>query len=432
MSVTRHWMGRPAWLMRMGARHDAAVTGVQSHVVPAAPVDPVAPNVPRDPIQRTQPTILILSVSAGAGHVRAAQALCAGAAGMAVQTVHLDVMDYVPRWFRRMYTDVYVGMVGKFPHVWGWLYRHMQQAQPSDRVEALRRAFERRQARALLAKIAAMRPAAIICTHFLPAELLAHLPPAQRVTCPVWIQITDFDVHRIWIQPGVAGYLVASEEVAFRLHAAGVEVAAVHVTGLPTMPEFAAHLARRECSRAINLDPARPTVLLMGGGAGVGDLACIAQRLIAIDPMLQLIALTGRNQALRAELALMAASTPGRFVVHGQTAQVERFMACADLIVTKSGGLTSAECLVAGLPMIINAPIPGQEERNADYLVEQGAALKAIDPVTVEYRVRLLLADRARLARMAANAHALGRPDAAAVIMRIVLAQFVRQVGVPH
>ena len=374
------------------------------------------------PSARTRPRILILSVSAGAGHVRAAQALCGAADELSLDTLHLDVMDYVPRWFRRMYTDVYVRMVGKFPQVWGWLYRHMHRARPSDRFESFRRGFERMQTRALVKKIAALSPDAIICTHFLPAELLTHLPAPHRLQCPLWVQITDFDAHRIWVQPGVTGYLVGIEEVAFRLRAAGIEPTAIHVTGLPIMKEFALPLDRRQSAMTMGLDPARQTVLLMGGGAGIGDLLCLAQRLLSISPALQLIALTGRNLRLKQELADLAALSAGRFVVHGQTDHVERFMACADLIVTKSGGLTSAECLAAGLPMVVNMPIPGQEERNADYLVEQGAALKATDPVTVDYRVRVLLGAPDRLARMSKCARASARPDAAASALQVVAA----------
>jgi processive 1,2-diacylglycerol beta-glucosyltransferase len=143
----------------------------------------------------------------------------------------------------------------------------------------------------------------------------------------------------------------------------------------------------------------------------------------SIDPALQVIALTGKNTALLQRLQPLAQRYPGRLLTQGATPDVERFMACADLVVTKSGGLTSAECLAMGLPMVITAPIPGQEERNADYLVELGAALKAADALGVEFRVRRLLAQPLLRQAMAARARAAGRPDAAAAVMRCVLAQ---------
>ena len=101
-------------------------------------------------------------------------------------------------------------------------------------------------------------------------------------------------------------------------------------------------------------------------------------------------------------------------------------MACSDLVITKPGGLTTSECLAMGVPMVVNAPIPGQEERNADYLLEQGAALKAVDLVSLEYRVRLLLAEPARLDQMRARASALGQPAAARRVLETVLGQLAR------
>ena len=96
-------------------------------------------------------------------------------------------------------------------------------------------------------------------------------------------------------------------------------------------------------------------------------------------------------------------------------------MACSDLAITKPGGLTVSECLAMGLPMILYQPIPGQEERNADYLLEQGVALKAFDGVTLEYRVRHLLEHPEQLQAMRAKALALGRPAAALEVLAQVL-----------
>ena len=399
------------------SRIDATRQPVAASVPPAATFGPqtsgLAPYCPK---------ILVLSVSAGAGHVRAAQALCATDATLAVRTLHLDVMDFVPPRFRRMYTDFYIHMVGSYPQAWGCLYRMMNRADPSSRLQRIRRWLERRQARALMREIRTLQPDAIICTHFMPAELLAYGRTDNLLLCPVWVQVTDFDLHRIWIQPGLAGYFVGSDEVAFRLKAAGVSAGAVHVTGLPIMPVFAAPPPRVASAMQIGIDPTRKTVLLMGGGFGLGDFAAIAARLLAIDPHLQLIALAGRNSVLLETLAPLTARHGARFIARGYINDVERYMACADLVVTKAGGLTSAECLAMGLPMLINAPIPGQEERNADFLVEQGVALKAIDDITVEYRVRHLLEHPERLAEMALRARQLARPDAASTAMQAVLA----------
>ncbi len=158
----------------------------------------------------------------------------------------------------------------------------------------------------------------------------------------------------------------------------------------------------------------------MGGGAGLGGLDDVAARLAVIDRDIQLIALAGRNADMLERLQALAAHHPGRVIAQGFTHRVERLMAASDLVITKPGGLTTSECLALGLPMIVHAPIPGQEERNCDYLLEQGAALKAIDASALEWRVRELTAAPGRLAAMAARARALGHPHAAREVVGIV------------
>jgi processive 1,2-diacylglycerol beta-glucosyltransferase len=373
--------------------------------------------------------ILLLSVSAGAGHVRAADALEATVAalaadGGAVEARHLDVMDYVPSSFRRIYADFYLSLITRYPRLWGMLYRITGDAHPDAVTQRMRRTIERVNTRRLRAAITEFAPDAIICTHFLPAEMLARQIRKGRVTVPVYLQVTDFDLHRMWVIPGMSGYFAASPEIAHRMLAVGLPAARVHTTGIPVMPAFAQPLQREALARSYGMDPARPAYLVMGGGAGVGALDELADTLLSAGGDFQLVVLAGRNVEMLARLQRLARDKyAGRLFPQGYTQHVEQLMACCDLAITKPGGLTTSECMAMGLPMIVNAPIPGQEERNADYLLEQGAAWKAIDGVALAWRVNALQADPAHLAGMAARARAIGRPHAARDVLDIVLAQ---------
>src|SRR5450830_859821 len=119
--------------------------------------------------------ILILSVSAGAGHMRAAEAIRSFAATheSEIQATHLDVMEYVSTSFRKLYTDFYIKLVSNHPALWGYLYQKTDEASQSAFSQKIRRAVERLNCRTLLAEIKRLQPDAIICTHFLPAELLS-------------------------------------------------------------------------------------------------------------------------------------------------------------------------------------------------------------------------------------------------------------------
>ena len=372
--------------------------------------------------------ILLLSVSAGAGHVRAAEALEAtvsalAAEGREIEAKHLDVMDYVPSSFRRVYADFYLRLITRHPQLWGMLYRITDDTRPEAVTQRMRRTIERLHTRRLRAAIAQFAPDAIVCTHFLPAEMLMRQIRKGRITVPVWLQVTDFDLHRMWVIPEMTGYFAASPEIAQRMRAVGLPASRVHTTGIPVMPAFAEPQDRRALAESFGMDPGRPAYLVMGGGAGVGALDELADTLLSSGGDFQLVVLAGRNAAMLERLRSLAATRhAGRLFPHGFTRHVERLMACCDLAITKPGGLTTSECLAMGLPMIVNAPIPGQEERNADYLLEQGAAWKAIDAVALAWRVGELRTHPERLAAMAASARAIGRPHAAREVIGTVLA----------
>ena len=367
--------------------------------------------------------LLVLSVSAGAGHVRAAEAICAylDASHTAVGARHIDVMDFSSFALRKVYTGLYIALINHFPSLWSQIYHRTERSNPNGIFERLRRAIEHASVARLLDEIARVEPAAIICTHFLPAGILARLRRNAGLNCPVWVQVTDFDLHRTWVHSGITGYFAGNEEIAFRLREKGVPAHAIHVTGIPVMPEFRQPQQRAACAHALGIDPARTTLLLMGGGAGLGRLDQVAERLMQLDIDFQLIVMAGRNAAVLARLKLLARRYPGRLIAHGYTRQVARLMACSDLAITKPGGLSVSECLAMGLPMILNAPIPGQEERNADYLLEQGVALKATDAATLQYRIDDLLGNPGKLAAMRGRAVALGRANAARDVAETVL-----------
>jgi processive 1,2-diacylglycerol beta-glucosyltransferase len=363
----------------------------------------------------THPRILVLSASAGTGHTRAAEALrsCASAEQFGIEATHLDTLQFVTPLLRFIYTDAYTFLVRNVPALWSHLYRTTNIAKRNGFRHRLRRWAERMNSRSLLAEIARQKPDLIICTHFLPAEILSRLLSAGSVNYRVWVQVTDFDLHRMWVHEHMAGYFAPNDEVAFRMREQGIAPERIFVTGIPIMPAFSDPLDRATCANELDISPDVTTLLLLGGGAGFGSVSEIAARLLELNENFQIIALAGNNKAMLASLQQLTIQYPGRLVAMGYTGQIERLMACADLVVTKPGGLTTAESLAMGLPMIVIAPIPGQEEQNANFLLERGVALKAFDMETLEYRVGYLLTHDSKLAAMRAKATSLARPDAA-------------------
>jgi processive 1,2-diacylglycerol beta-glucosyltransferase len=373
--------------------------------------------------ERKLKRILVLSVSAGAGHVRAAEAIVAHARADFPQLSvrHLDVMQVVPKLFKQIYAELYIKLASGLPEAWGWLYRKTDREPKGSLTEKARRGLQQLCSQRLYDEIDQFGPDAIVCTHFLPAEILATAAAQRRINCPVWVQVTDFDLHHMWLHDGVAGYFVANEELAFRLSSFGVSNDRITIGGIPVMPGFVTHPSRTLTAQRLGFDPSRTTLLMMGGGAGAGMQEKLVNDLMTQHPELQLIVMTGRNQRLLNSLQALQTSYPERLRPIGFTDEVPALMACADLAITKPGGLSTSECLVMGLPMLLINPIPGQEERNAAYLIQEGAALRADDPATLQFRLNRLLKDKEALARMRSRALALGTPRAAhAVLERVV------------
>ena len=354
--------------------------------------------------------------------MRAAEALKATAERSFPQfsVVHIDLMTLVPPLFKKLYADSYLPLVERHPALWGYLYTQADKRKLDSSVDRLRVSLERLNLQKFKDTIDDLRPDAVICTHFLPAELFARWKRKRKFSRPVWVVITDFDVHMLWVHRHMSGYCTANEEVAWRLRDRGIDGNAIHVTGIPIMPSFTGSASREECAREIGCDAEKITFLLMSGGAGMAGALKLARRILAIDGDFQLIALAGRNAKLLSELQKLSPEHPGKMFPMGYTNTIERVMTASDLAITKSGGLTTSECLAMGLPMLVVSPIPGQEERNADFLLEQGAALKAYDEAGLEFRLRGLLSDRMKLNAMRDQAARLGKPNAANDILALV------------
>ena len=368
------------------------------------------------------PKVVILSVSAGAGHMRAAEALRLAAVARGWEAVHLDVMELVPRLFRKLYADTYLSIIERHPALWGYLYHASDRGSRDSRTNRIRRAIEALNTRAFRKKIAELQPDRVICTHFLPAQLLSKMNAKGDFTKPTWVVVTDFDVHMLWSHPHLTGYCVAADEIAWRIREREIGEAQVAVTGIPIMPAFGKKLDRAICASELNLDPKRTTLLMMSGGFGVGAIDQLAERVLGIAGDFQLVAMAGKNADLLARLQKLAVKHPGRLLPLGFTSTIERVMACADVAITKPGGLTTSECLAVGLPMLVVSPIPGQEERNADYLLERGAALKAHDAAGLEYRLRRMLDEPHLLTGMRSALRTIGRADAADRVLDQALA----------
>ncbi len=171
----------------------------------------------------------------------------------------------------------------------------------------------------------------------------------------------------------------------------------------------------------LGLDEHRTVGLVLAGGFGLASVEKTRGVLAETAADVQFVTITGRNEKLHRRVSKVALAHPGKIVPLGFVNNIHEYMAASDFVVTKSGGLTSSECLAMGLPMVVYNPIPGQEERNADYLLENGAAVRANSPAHLVFKVRRLLEHPERVDAMRKAALAIASPDAAETIARKVV-----------
>jgi processive 1,2-diacylglycerol beta-glucosyltransferase len=327
---------------------------------------------------------------------------------------NVDVLQLSNALFRRLYGAAYLDLVNKAPHVLGYFYDYLDRPRrPGSKRDALRLALQKLNLRRLIQLLDDEHPDLVINTHFLPAEIIASLRRKRKLSVPQVTVTTDFETHRLWVNQPCERYFTATEEGARYLHAWGVPAADTTVTGIPIHPAFSKPKDRTAARDRLGLVGDRPVVLQLAGGFGVGPIARLYGGLLDVEHSLDLVVIAGRNEKVKAELAALRPPPRHRARVLGFTDQIDEWMAAADLVVSKPGGLTTSETLARGAAMVIVNPIPGQESRNSDYLLENGAAIKVNNVATLACKVDALLADPRRLGALRANAARLGRPRAA-------------------
>jgi processive 1,2-diacylglycerol beta-glucosyltransferase len=376
--------------------------------------------------------ILIATVTAGAGHVQAAAALEEAWKSLRPKDAleRLDVLEFTPKLYRKMYVEGYVKLVAHAPELWALVFKKTDNPTLVRKLVRLRRAFARWTTGKFIRRLKQFKPDVVMCTHYMPVEILGRLRADDKLKPhPLTVSIvTDFEAHALWMEPAVDLYCVAAEETRTRLVARDVPGEQVVVTGIPIASKFTAPTESRAVRRRMGLRDDLPVLLVLGGGFGMGPVAAILQHLNKVTTPVQVVVVCGRNEELRRELAIQDRRHPTH--VLGFCTNMHELMGIATLILTKPGGLTSSEALALGRPMFILDPIPGQEAANSDFLLEKGAAVKANRVEDLPIRLDKLLAST-KLAEMSRAARGLGKPEAALTVCRTILSRLSNNGSVP-
>jgi processive 1,2-diacylglycerol beta-glucosyltransferase len=365
--------------------------------------------------------VLILAAGIGSGHNIAAGVLesCFRTAPDVETVQELDILESTNEVYRTLYDDGYFAMVDAVPWLVGWGY---DAKDPPFKLAPWISLWDRINTTSTVKAIKAFRPDIVVCTHFLPTRLVSLMLTRGVLDARLAVVTTDYDFQGLWLTSPFNHFFVARDETKAHMTAIGVPADRITVSGIPVQPGLADAIDHDAILNRYDLRPDRPILLISAGAAGGTYTQTIVQQTFQLRNDFQAVVVCGRNEQLKSQIEGLVALRGDRYRVLGYATDMPDLMRAATLFVGKPGGLSSSECMAAGLPMILIHPIPGQEVRNSDFLLEEGAAVRCNYETTVGYKIDQLLAEPDRIARMAESARRIGRPEASAQIASSVLA----------
>ncbi|UHA71948.1 MGDG synthase family glycosyltransferase [Paenibacillus sp. 481] len=313
--------------------------------------------------------ILLLSEGFGTGHTQAAYALADGLRQIDpdIQSRVIELGKFLNPTVGPLIFAAYRKTVSTQPKLVGLLYRKKYKKSLNRFTQsALHRVFYTQASHV----VNQLRPDAIICTHPFPNIVVSRLK-RSGLRIPLYTLITDYDAHGTWIDPEVNKYFVSTPEVRQKLLKHNVPSERIVVSGIPVHPKFWGNCSQAEAQRTLGLRPL-PTVMVMGGGWGLSLHDDLLQFMTTWREHIQLLFCMGSNHKAIQRMEQDPAFQHPNVRIYGYTNEISALMDASDLLMTKPGGMTVTEGMMKGIPMLFYDPIPGQEEENCDYFIEQG------------------------------------------------------------
>ncbi|MFH1368881.1 MAG: glycosyltransferase [Elusimicrobiota bacterium] len=362
--------------------------------------------------------VLFLCATNNSGHKKAAEAVQKSLMQLnpGAECSCIDFFTHSYPLLGPLLSRIYIEILRSIPHAWDYLYGN---ADFAELTVELRQFFNLLNIPKLHKVLKNYSPDIIVCTQAIPAGFISHEKDMGRINVPHMAVVTDFAAHPYWPEQNVDNYFVPNEEAMNDLKKRGIPENRICVTGIPINPSFSVSIPKNFARKKLGLRPAVRTALVLGGSQGLGHIS-EALRVLLTVRNIQIIAVAGYNRPLYRQLKRDLGSHKNIFIF-GHVKNMSRLMDAADAVISKPGGLTCAEALAKGLPMIIMSPLPGQEERNAAYLMKHNVAERCDNIKHLPALVQGLLNNPQKLIKCGFRALSLSRPNASQLIASRIL-----------
>lgn len=366
---------------------------------------------------------MILYASIGGGHFKAAEGiknyLCENYPDYKVEMI--DALKYTNKVVDKIVIQSYVNMARYSPKIWGDIYK-LSEKQYS--VANFSNMVQKLLSKKLFQLFKEEQPTAVISTHPFITEMVASLKKNGKTNTKLCVVMTDYASHKFWEikQEYVNMYFVANQEMKYALKNNGIDERKVFVTGIPVEPAFLKEYDKAKIYQDFNLSPTKRTVLIFGGGQyGMSNIKKFFQALLAVKEDIQIIAIAGKGKKTQKLFEQLAQTTSKKVVILGYTNQVPELMHIADFVISKPGGLTTTEILTCHVPFFIINPIPGQEEENANFLTNHGAAVRLYDASKSTALLEQVLQDDFHIEQMKKMQAYIAKPDSTKDIVETII-----------
>ena len=334
--------------------------------------------------------IIIMTASIGHGHNKVAlatkESLLKENKNLDIKIV--DFIKVIESLFDQLILSAYFKIIDTFPSWYHYIYSITSKMSKDGKVKDL---FAHRYKKKILNIIEDFKPDAIIFTNPFILTIVGYLKKIGKINTYTAAIITDYSAHNIWLNPYINKYFVASKELRKELINKGITEEKIIVSGIPIHKKFYDECNIDQIISKLDIEKKLPTLLVMGGGMGVGAIEEVLDNINLIKESLQIIVVTGTNKALKEKIENKLDKYRHKIRVLGFVDNIHELMHCSDLLISKSGGVTVTEAITKKLPMLIADPIPGQELENADYLTKAGLGILINDISEVRDKVQELL-----------------------------------------
>lgn len=383
-------------------------------------------NIKENMKKNKKKKVLIVSASAGAGHTISAIAINEALEelyGGELEITHIDVLNYTTAIMRKIYKDLYLYLAKSKPLIYGFVYKYTDKESYKSGINDW---IHTRKFRKYLNK---NKYDIIVTTHFLASNVIARMKKKYpgKLKTPMLCVLTDFGAHKVWLQAKSEYYIVPDKLNKEYFINKGVSGNHVYDYGIPVRTQFTKKKDRQKLRSKFGLSEDKNTILLLSGGFGVGPIIEIIKNLEKVESPHETIVICGKNEKLLKDCQKIKDKLNYNLIPVGYTTEIDEYMKASDIVITKPGGLTIAEALACTLPIVIVNPIIGQEDKNADRLLEEGCAIKISYLSITYYYIDTLLKDKSKFTSLKENISKLAKPDSAYDIAKLIYKEIINK-----